>query len=258
LSEVSGAQISDGRISGNRGTGVYAPGGTANVTFVGVTSSDNGQAAQPGNDQYYRGFAFTEDCSDVRMIGCRADSNSECGFYSWIETSNFSLVGCSADGNNIGNHPGGHGFELNGRNVSLVGCESSGTHGTAPEQGSGFATGGSGVSYAGCSSWENHSSGFRSANGKDVTYSSCIAKNNSRENAGAADGFRVDVGSRNVVISGCHAFDDQESKSQGYGTRISGSVDDYVVTGNSLKGNLIGAVLDDGRSNKVIANNLLA
>jgi parallel beta-helix repeat protein len=254
LASVTGAQISHGYIAGNRNSGVYAPGKSSDLTLFSVTAVQNG--ADEGDELHYRGFVFTETCSNVRLIGCHAESNRECGFYSWTETSNFTVVGCTAYHNNIGMHAGGHGFELNGHEVSVVGCQASGTNGDAAGEGSGFATGGVGVAYSGCISWDNSWCGFRSASGRNISYSSCTAKNNSRVGPGMADGFKIDVGGSDIVIAGCCAFDDQAVKTQGYGVRISGSVDNYVISGNMLRNNLSGALVDDGGQAKVVSSNL--
>jgi hypothetical protein len=255
LAAVKGAHIAHGSIVENQNTGVYAPGSSADLTFDAVTSRGNG--ADRGGDTHYRGFAFTETCSNVRLIGCHAESNRECGFYSWTETSNFSVVGCTARNNNLGLHAGGHGFEFNGQQVSVVGCQSSGTNGDEIGEGSGFATGGVGVTYSGCASWDNSWCGFRSASGRNISYSSCTAKNNSRVSAGSADGFRFDVAAADIVLTGCCAYDDQPVKTQGYGVRVSGTVDNYVITGNVLRGNLSGAIVDDGGPGKSVENNLV-
>jgi parallel beta-helix repeat protein len=254
LAAVTGAQISNGSIVENQGTGVYAPGSSGDLTFVEVRSSGNG--ADRGGDTHYRGFAFTETCSNVRLMGCHAESNRECGFYAWTETSNFSVVGCTASNNNVGLHAGGHGFELNGQQVSIVGCQASGANGNETGEGSGFATGGVGVTYSGCVSWDNSWCGFRSASGRNISYSSCTAKNNSRAGAGIADGFKFDVSASNIVLTGCLAYDDQPVKTQGYGIRVSGTVDNYVIMGNVLRGNLSGAIIDDGGPGKSVENNL--
>jgi len=254
LAAVKGAQIVDGSIFENQNTGVYAPGSSSDLTFVAVSSIGNG--VDRGADTHYRGFAFTGACSNVRLIGCHAESNRECGFYSWTEIKNFSVAGCTARNNNLGRHAGGHGFELNGEQVSVVGCHASGTNGNATGEGSGFATGGVGVAYSGCVSWDNSWCGFRSAGGRDISYSSCIAKNNSQIGAAIADGFKFDVAASNISLRGCSAYDDQPVKTQGYGVRVSETVANYVITGNMLRGNLSGAIIDDGGPGGSVGNNL--
>jgi hypothetical protein len=222
------------------------------VRFFGGDFSTNGTAA---ND--HRGVTVDTSATGVEFVGASAKGNVECGFYATASTRT-TFVGCHAEGNNTGFRPGGHGFEILGA-TNLAACTSKGQLGNAANQGCGYYLAGPAMAN-GCDAEANYSAGARIYDAANVDWQGGRVFNNSQRLAGAHDGVEVNAATAttDVTVSGVRAYDTQGTKTQRYGISVAGVVvNNYVIQGNNLRGNLTGGLNDLGGANKSVANNLL-
>lgn len=234
----------------NAGHGAWV-GSSDDVRFTNCAFSLNGTA---GND--HRGMTIDGTATGVSFVNCVAKGNVEAGWYSAVG-SVVRLVGCDAEGNNTNFRPGGHGFELLGAAV-VEGCRALGTLGDAANEGCGFYLAGP-ASLQGCVAESNYSVGIRVYDGTDVTVNGGRVLNNSQRLAGGHVGIELSgaTATTDVTVTNVRAYDTQGTKTQGYGVSVGATVNNYVIQGNNLRGNITGGLLDGGGANKVVANNLL-
>lgn len=101
----------------------------------------------------------------------------------------------------------------------------------------------------------NGQHGFWGINTDYSNITGCTAKNNSTGAAGAQHGFYFSGTSVRNNITGCIAYDDQVSKTQGYGYSYGGSADYNNLSGNQFAGNLTGAA-NTNTNDKVDGSNV--
>jgi hypothetical protein len=92
--------------------------------------------------------------------------------------------------------------------------------------------------------------------GINCTLTGNICKNSSQEVSGSTYGG-ISIQANGAVASGNRCYDDQGTKTQNYGIKVTGTLSDVTITGNSLAGNLTAAItgISDGINDCVVANN---
>ncbi len=82
----------------------------------------------------------------------------------------------------------------------------------------------------------------------NILISSNVAKNNDIDNLAAGDGISID-GSSDILIVTNRAFDDQASKTQNAGVRLTSTVNNTLIAENDLRGNVGDGIVPAGTSN---------
>lgn len=171
-------------------------------------------------------------------------------------------------GNNcLANHGDNIGIE-GSTNVIVANNESSAATGpTADPVNSGVAisAGATGIVVSGNRCENNSAAGIivRGSSSKvTITGNQCV--NNSQQTAGDFHGIQIDtisppdVGSGSkITITGNVCYDDQATKTQGYGLKIDSNAFDVIAQGNMLQGNKDGSVLNDGTADVIVDNNII-
>lgn len=117
-----------------------------------------------------------------------------------------------------------------------------------------------GVAMVNCRSLLNVNHGFVFTNGSNIFLDACMAYGNSAPPsvAGTSHGIFFNNPATAFAVRNCRSGPmDNVANTQGWGLTIGAGPNNYVVTGNNLRGNAVGALNDLGGPNKTVANNLL-
>lgn len=217
--------------------------------------------------------------NDLYAVNVHSDVNGIGGF-SISGAGGLYMVNCSAYGNTNGpgfrfdntiatshwcfftNCIGDTSFSYNWQIEYVEGCYLSNCWGST--QGAGGSVAGSGffvgstalsVCFTNCTAHTNNKHGFEISSATNVRLIGCQATNNGQKQGGSS-GIYAEFGS-GVVIEACQVLDNQTVKKQAYGITTAGTLTDYIITGNFLKGNLTSSLNDLASGvSKVVANNL--
>ena len=232
------ARVQGVKVDGAAGHGCFIDGGKALYhEFVGCIFSNNGTA---GNDHDGVDIANSAGNAYVNFVGCDFFSNIACGaLVSGGNVTDVSFVACRAIGNNVGQRPGGNGFEIGGNDCKLIGSTAAGQVGAAGNNAHGVYVGGVRVTVADCKIHDNWSDGIRCADGSvGFKLRGNTIYNNSQSGVGnnwAINAFATSALSiTDFEISGNHCYDTQATKTQeGITVGIAGANIDYgVIVGN--------------------------
>lgn len=199
---------------------------------------------------------YIEDCNGVYMVNCSAWSNDRSGFVLAGQPAqlgeNAFFVQC------VGDTSGSFNWAIdNAVGVFLNNCWAVTNKAGAPSYVSGFFVGqyATEVQFSNCKAKNNQKHGFE-VYGNQVALTGCAANSNGVGSAGSA-GFYF-ANNTKTSITGCHAYDMNGVATQAYGIVTSGTANDYIITGNLLKGNLAASLNEQATGlSKVVANNLV-
>lgn len=226
----------------NAGHGIWVGGSsTSDISFNGCTSQGNGTA---GND--HRGATIDSSCSHISFENCRFLGNIENGVIATATTTYINFTNCLSRGNNVGNRPGGHGFELLSQYTQATGCWSVGQLGNTLNSGGGFYLGAAGASLTGCYAELNYGHGIRAFEAKNTIITGCRSRANSQSGAGQHNGIDVGAtsGGNHVTVIGSRAWDDQGTPTQGTGLSLYGPMTSVLLGGNDYYGNTVAQYSD--------------
>jgi hypothetical protein len=261
-------------IHNNKNVGVLI--GVAGNTFseidiegCNITSNDS-HGILIGNGSTAIATRVTIDSNIVTLNGANTAGAGGGGIWVWTGGSNVAItnnVVYSNNGDNIA--------VAGGTNVNITGNQSSYAAGVPADlvnSGIAISAGASHIVIDGNECFNNTAAGIivRGAT-NHVTIVGNICWNNSQYvnpgqgyPAGSFHGIQIDTISPDadsgnyISISGNRCFDDQGTKTQGYGIKIDANADFVICQNNVINGNLLGPLLNNASGSKsiIIANNV--